>query len=266
MSWSEAVDKAPGLGATVSQPVAGLRARPDPRSELVSQEIFGRPIHVVEARGDWCLCVAADSTRGWVPVSYLSLSADYKPKHEVATRFAPVAMRARSDLVVPMGGLIEVTGKEGKRWRVRTPDGISGRMDSSSLRSRGAVRLGRASASAVIKQVTGVPYLWGGKSTFGFDCSGLVQFLYGLFGIRLPRDSRDQARHGRKIGGLAYARPFDLLFFGERRAIDHVAVHLGGLDILHASGRVRIESLDATSTVFRADLLARFALARRITS
>jgi hypothetical protein len=264
MNWSEAVDRAGGLSAIVSQPVAGLRASPDPRSELVSQEIYGRSVRVAEVKHDWCLCVAVDSERGWMPASYLSPMVRYRPGHAVANRFANLSLSNHSDVILPMGSLLEVSLRGGKNWQVRTPEGAMGTVPGSSLRSRRTMRPSPKSFSPILKQVMGVPYLWGGKSTFGFDCSGLVQFLYEFFAVGLPRNSRDQARCGRKISRLEHARPFDLLFFTDRGVVNHVVIHLGGLDILHASGRVRVESLDAASDCFRVDLLARFAFGRRV--
>jgi cell wall-associated NlpC family hydrolase len=115
-----------------------------------------------------------------------------------------------------------------------------------------------------LEQVMGTPYLWGGSSTFGFDCSGLVQFIFGLFGIRLPRNSSDQARAGRPVGGLDLLRPMDLVFFGDRGAVNHVAIHVGDRMIIHASGHVKMESLDPESSLFRDDLARRFMVARRV--
>lgn len=264
MSWSEAVAKAAGLDAIVSLPVASLRARPDPRSELVSQEIYGKPVHISKVTGDWCLCVAPDSTTGWIHTAYLSPYAHYLPRHQVSTRFAALTLRGRSDLALPMGSLVQVTRMQGRTWQVSTPDGVRGSMTGSSLRSHRALRLSGRSFSSILRRLIGAPYLWGGKSTFGFDCSGLVQSLYEVFGIRLPRDSQEQARCGRRVAAIGLARPFDLLFFEERGVVNHVAIHMGGLQILHASGCVKVESLDATSDSFRVDLLDRFAFARRV--
>jgi cell wall-associated NlpC family hydrolase len=105
-----------------------------------------------------------------------------------------------------------------------------------------------------------VPYVWGGKSPKGFDCSGLVQFVFGLHGVRLPRDSDQQYACGVRVRDPA---PGDLLFFG-REGVSHVGVALGGRDFLHARGEVRRNSLDPASPLHDAELAALLLGARRV--
>ena len=89
------------------------------------------------------------------------------------------------------------------------------------------------------------PYLWGGRTPFGIDCSGLVQMSLRVFGIRLPRDSVDQRQNGFPSVSLSEARPGDLAFFeNSRDASHHVGFVYPGNQILHASGSVRLDRLD----------------------
>jgi len=89
------------------------------------------------------------------------------------------------------------------------------------------------------------PYVWGGKSIFGLDCSGLCQQLYGLVGIQLPRDARQQIDHGRPVHFVAQARPGDLAFFDNAEGrIVHVGLVMEEGQILHAHGEVRLDPLD----------------------
>src|SRR5438105_10854018 len=105
---------------------------------------------------------------------------------------------------------------------------MSGLRTASSL-SRGAVPArvpaGLPPAVDVAQQYLGVPYVWGGESPSGFDCSGLVQYVYGRLGIDLPRTAAEQAQVGQPVASLADARPGDLLAFHD--PVDHIGIYAG---------------------------------------
>ncbi|MDE5743932.1 MAG: C40 family peptidase, partial [Bacteroidales bacterium] len=89
------------------------------------------------------------------------------------------------------------------------------------------------------------PYLWGGKSIFGTDCSGFTQTLYRIYGIQLPRDAKDQAGAGEAVIFLDEAKAADLLFFdNENEQLVHVVIYMRNSRIIHASGMVRIDTID----------------------
>jgi cell wall-associated NlpC family hydrolase len=244
--------------AVVVRPVVGLRSGPRPEAEMVTQEIWGREVEALCRRGLWVRAGAVDGMRGWVPAGALTEDSSYIPTHIVRKRFT-VLRPAR--VLLPMGSVVRVEGRSGRYRRVGLPGKGTGRVKAADLAELGRWR---PRFKDLVREVIGTPYLWGGKSTFGFDCSGLVQFMFECLGISLPRDSREQATEGRRIGTLARLRPLDLVFFKRGRRIDHVAVHTGGLEILHASGHVKFESLKPEDPRFRQDLRERFAWATRI--
>jgi len=89
------------------------------------------------------------------------------------------------------------------------------------------------------------PYLWGGRTTMGIDCSGFTQMVFKLCGIKLKRDSAQQAEQGETINSIEDSKPGDLAFFdSEERKIKHVGIILAGNHIIHASGKVKIERID----------------------
>jgi hypothetical protein len=249
--------------AIVSRAVASVRSCPNPRAELLTQEILGHEVAVMTIRRDWARCRLRDGYLGWMPLGALCLSRDYRPSHLVIRRFARIRMGRTGDVIVPLGSRLRASGEAGRGLAVVLPGGSRGSVSKDSVRRLNQVRWGKRRFEEVVREVVGTPYLWGGKSTFGFDCSGLVQFAYEFLGLRLPRDSGEQAGKGRLVG-LSRLRPFDLLFFGAQDRIDHVAIHLGRWSILHASGHVKVESLDPLSPQFRGDLLKRLRCARRV--
>ena len=250
--------------AVVNRPTCDLRAGPTTDSELVSQEIFGKQVRVKGARGDWVRCRLQDGSEGWVAGAGLQYSDAYRPTHHVIKRFASVRIRGHSSVVLPMGSLITVRRRVKSGLDLSLPDRRFGIIPEDCVRSVGHRKLSLGAFRKVMSEVMGCPYLWGGRSPFGFDCSGLVQFLFEMFGIMLPRDSKDQACCGRLIRGVGALLPLDLLFFGEAGSINHVGIHLGHLKMLHSSGYVRIESLDRESQIFRSDLRGKFRWARRV--
>ena len=98
---------------------------------------------------------------------------------------------------------------------------------------------------SLAKQYIDVPYIWGGKSKNGIDCSGFSQQVFKQFGIKLPRDAYQQAEVGEVVGFLLEAKTGDLAFFdNEEGKITHVGIMLGTDEIIHASGKVRIDKID----------------------
>jgi hypothetical protein len=263
-SWSADAKEWTGQMAVVCRSVASLRSRPCCASEILTQEIFGRFVRLKSIRRDWARCALRDGYEGWLPAAALWDGGTYEPTHLVVKRFARLRTGGCAHIMLPMGSRLELGGSRRKRTHVALPGSNTGLIPPGAILPVDGLPWGLDWVDRILKEVMGTPYLWGGKSTFGFDCSGLVQFVFEFLGVNLPRDSKDQARKGRLVRNLRSLRPLDLLFFGERSGIDHVAIHLGELAICHASGHVRIESLDESSRLFRSDLLDGFRFARRV--
>jgi cell wall-associated NlpC family hydrolase len=199
-----------------------------------------------------------------MPEGSLAVTGKYTATHVVSRRIASLRVVGGSPISVSMGSILRVTSTGPGRHAAELPDGRTGWIAAGSVAGLAEWERKPPSVPELLRRLMGTPYVWGGKSAFGFDCSGLVQFVMGLTGVALPRDSGDQAGRGRLIRGLSRLHPLDLVFFGSDSHIDHVAIHLGDLKIAHASGWVRVESLDRSSPGFRGDLLERFRFARRI--
>jgi hypothetical protein len=250
--------------AYVCRSVAGLYRRPSYDSEILTQEILGHRVRAGPVNKGFTRCTLRDGYAGWMPEGSLAVTGKYAATHVVGRRIASLGAVGAGPVAVSMGSILRVTSTGPRRHAVELPDGRSGWIAAGSVTGLTEWERKPPSVPELLRRLMGTPYLWGGKSAFGFDCSGLVQFVMGLAGVALPRDSGDQARRGRLIRDLRRLRPLDLVFFGSGSGIDHVAIHLGDLKIAHASAMVRVESLDRSSPGFREDLLERFRFARRI--
>jgi cell wall-associated NlpC family hydrolase len=176
---------------------------------------------------------------------------------------------------LPFGVPVQVVEWQPGAACLQLPDGRTGWVSDLALlplseRPRPDPQ-GIAQALRLFRRFVGVPYLWGGRTPFGFDCSGLAQALWGFLGSRLPRDADQQFRSGLPVEGTP--EPGDLLFFASEvedsptgSKITHVAVSLGGQEILHANGTtwsVAYNSLDPQSPIYRAWLREHLAGVRR---
>ncbi|HVS96312.1 MAG TPA: C40 family peptidase [Puia sp.] len=225
-------------------PVSPLRAESSHRSEMVSQLIFGECCEVLEqTRDQWSrIRVNYDGYEGWCTSSHLT---EIDEKEFTATKTPLTAEWVASleynghPMMVPMGSHLTAMKNGRARWR------------NNQVHFNGkAWEPGDASADAkAVRALTlkflNIPYLWGGKSVFGLDCSGFAQTVFKFLGVALLRDAHQQATQGEPIGFLEETRPGDLAFFdNEEGRITHVGILLHPNEIIHASGKVRVDKID----------------------
>ncbi len=254
----------------VSSSVADVRRSPAHPSELVSQAVMGDRVEPLKVDGEWVLARLDDGYIGWIRSWHLIATppeqihsfyvrADYR----VAVNHSEVLSAPAADALpvtdVVIGTVMAATGRAGRGWvAVDLPDGRSGFVKSAHLEKRRQRKSpSREQLTATGLRFLGIPYLWGGSTPKGFDCSGLIQRTFRLNGRILPRDSDMQARFGaeKAVSSLDDLQPGDLLFFGRAaQRITHVAMVLPGRLFLHAYGQVRVNSLDPSHPLYDASL------------
>ncbi len=241
----------------VARPVVDLHAAAAADATVVSQAIYGWNVRVVEegAGGAWLRVRTADDYTGWVERSALAdLGGRSYPgvDHwvQVDTLFAPLyaepTVTAHAPLlVVPFETMLRTAGEgvavEGEVWaRVLLVDGRTAYLKHAGVREGGGP-LGVAATVELAKRFVGLPYLWGGVSAYGFDCSGLMQMLGRQRGLSMPRDARPQSEwSGSEPVERKDLQPGDLLYFGpQAEKVNHTGMYLGGGEFLHATSRGR---------------------------
>jgi len=276
-------DKTRGV---VSVSVANIRTKPDHAAEMATQAILGTPVSILKQDKGWYYVQTPDRYLGWTndaitrmtPAEFEAWAA--KPKVIVTTEVAFLRKTDKADAPVVSdvvaGAILAVTAKSSKTYAVAYPDGRTA-VVPRALAQEYSTWLGSAHDTpdaivATAKRFFGVPYLWGGTSVKGMDCSGFTKTVYFLNGVLLPRDASQQVEVGELIDTSAGIdlRVGDLLFFGtaatadRKERVTHVGISLGGKRFIHESTDVHINSLDPAAPDYSEYRATTFLRAKRI--
>ncbi len=222
--------------------VIPCRAEGNDRAEIVTQLLFGEHYTVLEEEAKWVkIKIAFDNYEAWIcrkqfteitsqefddlNLNDFDLAGEY---------FGEITNSKNERQVIPLGSTLPYL--HNNKLKIR----------ANSYQYKGKVATKEFSKIEEIALIyLNTPYLWGGKSPFGIDCSGFSQMVYKLCGIKLPRDAYQQAELGETVNFVANAKVGDLAFFDNSEGhITHVGIVLENDKIIHASGKVRIDMLD----------------------
>jgi hypothetical protein len=267
----------------VSVSVANLKGEPSHSSEMVSQAILGTPVRILKKMNGWLFIQTPDHYLAWTTTSsvqdmdYREMENWRKSERLLYSGFYGLVhadttlSEIISDLVA--GSILQKTGETGPFYKVILPDHRSGVIRKGSLVDfeewKRSTEPKPDHLIAVAREFLGLPYMWGGTSSKTVDCSGFMKNVWFLNGIILERDASQQYRHGSASEAGSHFEnllPGDVLFFGKKEPVKivHTGMYIGNGEVIHASGRVMISSLDPTRYHFSQYLYGTYVGTKRI--
>ena len=273
--------------ALINNSVSGIRRKTTRASEMLSQALLGTPVKVFKKKGEWYYVQTPNQYLGWMNKGDLVLfDTAGLQKYDAGKKIVfnrqcgfsyskpNVNSLVVSDLVI--GCILPVKGEEKDFLKVEYPDGRMAFVRKKDVVDYHQFIQRKPQENKLVEtalKFNGIPYLWGGFSSKGIDCSGFSSTVYYLNGIILQRDASQQTKYGKEITtdyDYSKLKPGDLLFFGrkaknnQKERVTHVAVYIGNSRFIHSSGRVHITSMDSTQPDYQDKYKALFVRAVRI--
>lgn len=224
--------------------IVPVRSKASDKSEMVTQLLFGDHYSIIEKDKSWYkIKVEFDEYEGWIDnKQHSEISDEYfdhlnNTEFKIATDITSTILYKKRLIQIVIGSILPISSYE--LFEVNEQFAFNG--SSKNIGEKQDFEY----LKQIIKPYMNAPYLWGGKTPFGIDCSGLSQQIFKLCGYKLKRDASQQYLYGEKVGNLHEAQPGDLAFFhNEKEVITHVGILMDNQHIIHASGFVRSDKID----------------------
>lgn len=247
-------------------PVMPLRAMPSNKSEMVSQLLFGEAAVILEKTEEGWIRIRNqfDRYEGWAFYNQMTAIEEelyQEPTEEYTSEILAGVTVSGHPMNLPLGSFLKGMRHGEMQWSK-----VNIVYKGEPLKP-GDQEITEKRMRSMAYRFLNAPYLWGGRSPYGIDCSGFVQSVFRLLGKALPRDASMQAACGELLEEGMALRCGDLAFFeNEKQKITHVGIILNHIEIIHSSGKVRVDKLDKTG-IFNKDVgkyTHRLAMIRRI--
>ncbi|GGZ17580.1 cytochrome c [Echinicola pacifica] len=267
--------------------VANIRSAPKHSAELATQATMGMPVNVLKKEGSWYLVQTPDDYISWVDAAGIAVmdeqgfNAWTQEEKVIYTGLLGYVYEDENESMMvsdlTAGNVLALKGESKSRYKIALPDGREGYINKSEAEPFEAWLAERSLSDQNLintaKSMMGIPYLWGGTSIKGVDCSGFTKTIYYLNGQVIPRDASQQINEGDLVDSEKNWDKLevgDLLFFGKpatdstSERVIHVGMWIGNGSFIHSRGRVRVSSFDPNSANFDEYELGRYLRTKRI--
>ncbi len=267
------------LYAIINVSVTPIKDKPSHSSQIIDQGQMGNQLKLLRFESGWYLSQTHYDYVGWINQTAIQICDSNQIKDwdysnlirvSVITDYIYSKPNLESQPIsdVVLNNKLKLISKNLDWSLIQLPDKRFGYLKNTSFADiTKEIKDPIQTRLKLAHQMMGTPYLWGGNSTKGNDCSGFTQNIFEASGIKLPRDARQQALYGNKIipnKTWSNVQPGDLLFFGKEDRITHVGMSLGQYDFIHQGGMVSINSLNPESISFASKRLDTFLFIKRI--